>query len=86
LTKEEKGFNVFGLSVMDGYHSVTMILDTSNTPVVYWNDQHESWKKMDKVALDKKIEDSTKKCWNKLLKEKDTKSKTRVTVWRYGNV
>ena len=73
----------FGLSIMDGYHSVILILDFNGPgdPLtrLSWADQiYTGW---DDVtgALDARITDRTQRWWDPLPAAK--KARTRVTVW-----
>jgi hypothetical protein len=76
-----KGWQVFGLSVMDGYHSVVLCLDTRGaTPKVYWCDQWSSnggFKEYDRAGLDTAIQTHTANWW-----DESTKMRTRATIWR----
>jgi hypothetical protein len=74
---------VFGLSIMDGYHSVILVLDYAGIgePLtrVYWADQiYGGW---DDVTgqLDARITSRTQGWWDPLPAGK--KAKTRATVW-----
>ena len=83
--KNKIGWSVFGTSIMDGYHSVTLTLYTGNPeePVIYWSDQWKSrkgWQEFNKVNLDEEITKLTQKWWDK--KEPQKKPRTRLTLWR----
>lgn len=85
MTGGDFGWSVFGLSIMDGYHSVTLTLDNSDplNPRIYWSDQWSTkggWKEYSKGALDKEITDLTISWWKS--KPDGRKPKTRVTLWR----
>ncbi|MCB0208140.1 MAG: trypsin-like peptidase domain-containing protein [Anaerolineae bacterium] len=74
---------VFGLSIMDGYHSVVLVLQFSgmNNPDtrLYWLDQiYSGW---DDVTgtLDNRITRLTQGWWDPLPQQ--YKARTRVTVW-----
>lgn len=76
------GYHVFGLSLMDGYHSVGLVLDQRDlaAPKVYWADQWSSnggWRQHDQASLDAEIERLTGNWWSS-----DRKPKTRTTLWR----
>ncbi len=77
----ENGNFVFGLSIMDGYHSVTIIVEKNNDKIdVYRCDQNEGCVKNNKNELDGYITSKTNSWWNKNA-EKGTKMKTRTTLW-----
>lgn len=74
---------LFGLSVMDGYHSVILGLDFSGPgdpgTRLYWADQvHGGW---DPIVgrLDQRITSKTQGWWDPL--PADRKARTRVTLW-----
>lgn len=82
LAGREPGWFVFGLSVMDGYHSVSLVLDNRNpdAPRGYWCDQWKSqggWLEVTGADLDAKIERHTRSWWNA-----DKPTRTRATLWR----
>jgi V8-like Glu-specific endopeptidase len=77
------GFYLFGLSVMDGYHSVILGVEFSGkgnpATQIYWADQvHGGW---DPVVgqLDARITSKTQGWWDPL--PQDRKARTRVTLW-----
>jgi hypothetical protein len=89
------GWHIFALSVMDGYHSVTLLLNNIQEPVVYWCDQWNlknlkclggtmkfgGCKRMNGFNLDAVITELTQRWWEH---ETDPlkKHKTRATLWR----
>jgi Papain-like cysteine protease AvrRpt2 len=79
----QSAWYVFGLSIMDGYHSVVLALSFSGTgdaaTRIYWADQiHGGW---DDVTggVDARITSLTQRWWDPL--SPDRKARTRVTVW-----
>ena len=85
MTAGDFGWSVFGLSLMDGNHSVMLTLDNSNPsqPKVYWSDQWSSkggWKEYDKIGLDSEITNLTQGWWNK--QPANRKFNTRVRLLR----
>lgn len=85
LSENKIGWIVFGLSIMDGYHSVTLTLDNNNPeePHIYWSDQWKSrkgWKEFSREGLDEEVTRLTKKWWDKMDPQK--KPRTQVTLWR----
>ena len=88
MAKRDVGWSVFGLSIMDGYHSVTLSLDNTdlNNPKIYWSDQWSSgggWEEFNKSNIDDRIILLTQRWWNS--KPVGKKPKTRVTLWRINN-
>jgi hypothetical protein len=89
------GWHIFALSVMDGYHSVTLLLNNTREPSVYWCDQWNyttlhclggtlkfgGCKRLNSVKLDAVITELTQRWWDH---EPDPlkKPKTRATLWR----
>ena len=60
MSSGEVGWSVFGLGIMDGFHSVTLTLDNTDPsdPKVYWSDQWGSkggWTLYDRATLDAEI-------------------------------
>lgn len=85
LAGNDVGWSVFGLSLMDGYHSVTLTLDNndSSAPRVYWSDQWSSrggWQEFSRASLDAEITRLIQQWWDK--KPEGNKPRTRVTLWR----
>ena len=81
----EKGWSVFGLSIMDGRHSVLISLDQQDTanPKLYWSDQWSSkggWKEYSKTGLDNEVTRLTQAWWDK--QPQTGKHDTRATLWR----
>lgn len=82
MTRGARGWNVFGLSLMDGYHSITLNVDTSDpaNPKIYWSDQWASnggFRLHTKESLDAEITRLTTSWWNPT-----TKHRTRAQLWR----
>jgi hypothetical protein len=85
LAGGDPGWSVFGLSLMDGYHSVTLSLDNTDPsrPRLYWSDQWHSrggWQEYSRATLDSEITNLTKKWWGE--HPADRKPRTRTTLWR----
>jgi hypothetical protein len=60
MVGSDVGWSVFGMSLLDGFHSVTVTVDTHDpsTPRIYWSDQWQSkrgWKEYSRSALDKEV-------------------------------
>jgi hypothetical protein len=85
----DPGWSVFGLSLMDGYHSVTLTLDNNDpsNPRVYWSDQWSSrggWQEFNRAGLDAEITRWTRQWWN--AAPEGRKLRTRTTLWRLRSV
>jgi len=85
MAGRDVGWSVFGLSLMDGYHSITLTLDNRNleNPLMYWSDQWSSrggWQLFDKARLDNEITTLTQGWWDG--QPAGGKHRTRVTLWR----
>jgi hypothetical protein len=83
---DAKGYSVFGISPLDGNHSVLLVADTHGaTPTFYWLDQWSSkggWKEYpSKESLDGEIERLTKSWWVSKLESLGTKFKSRCRVY-----
>lgn len=82
MAGDTPGWHVFGLSLMDGYHSVTLNLDLNDpaNPRVFWADQWSTkggWQEYDKAGLDAEIERLTGNWWTE-----EKKPRSRTTLWR----
>ncbi|MBX3467606.1 MAG: SH3 domain-containing protein [Planctomycetes bacterium] len=81
MTRGARGWNVFGLSLMDGYHSILLYVDTtSGTPTIYWADQwssNEGFRQHTKETLDEEVRRLTTAWWSP-----ERRFKTRTTLWR----
>jgi hypothetical protein len=91
LATYEVGWSVFGLSLMDGYHSVLITLDNNDPgpiggekpPKVYWSDQWPSkggWKEYSVDGLDTEVTRLVQGWWDGQPEGK--KHKTRISIWR----
>jgi hypothetical protein len=85
MAGNDPGWSVFGLSLMDGNHSITLTLD-NNIPAqrkLYWSDQWSSkggWKEYDRAGLDGEITRLTQNWWND--QPANRKFNTRMRLWR----
>ncbi len=87
MSGSDGDWSVFGMSIMDGYHSVLISFDKRSPGnfKAYWSDQWPSkggWKHYTKADLDQEVESLTKQWWDKVLREKNKKYRTRLTLWR----
>lgn len=85
MANNDIGWSVFGLSIMDGYHSVTLTLDNNDPekPRIFWSDQWNSrggWEEFDQEGLDKEVTRNTIRWWDDFKPAQ--KPRTRVTLWR----
>jgi len=85
MAGSDTGWSVFGLSLMDGFHSVTLTLDTTDpsTPHVYWSDQWGEtggWLELNQAGLNARITELTQQWWDQQPANK--KHRTRATLWR----
>ncbi len=74
----------FGLSVMDGYHSVLLLVDRTSTPAkIFWLDQF-SVDLTDDVtsSLDQRITDKTQAWWQAVMDSKGKGYNTTIRLWR----
>jgi hypothetical protein len=78
------GWSVFGMSLMDGYHSVTLSLNNiASGPEIYWSDQWSTkggFKKYSKADLDTEVTRLTQGWWDPQAEGK--KHNTKTTLWR----
>jgi Zn-dependent peptidase ImmA (M78 family) len=79
----EPGYYLFGLSIMDGYHSVLLAVDSRNPAdrKIYWMDQIYSG--LDDVTekLDDRITRLTKDWWNAVKATKGVGYRTITRIW-----
>jgi hypothetical protein len=73
----------FGLSIMDGYHSVLLLVDRSAaTPKIYWCDQFSNGVTDDVTSrLDQLITDKTQGWWQAVMDEKGKGYNTTIRLW-----
>lgn len=81
----DPGWSVFGLSIMDGYHAVTLTLDNRDprSPRVFWSDQYafrRGWQELKRTTLDAEVTKWTRKFWGGL--PVGGKHPPRATLWR----
>ncbi|HUS13232.1 MAG TPA: DUF4157 domain-containing protein [Pyrinomonadaceae bacterium] len=88
LAGADVGWSVFTMSLLDGFHSVTLTLDTNDpsAPRIYWSDQWASgggWKEYTRSELDDEVTRRVQRWWD----DPDPKTgghghDTVVRVWR----
>jgi hypothetical protein len=81
------GWYVVGLSIMDGYHSVTLVVDTRRpgNPYINYADQWfgGGWKAYARGdGLDAQLEEFTRGWYQKFLTKRGVPPRTRITLWR----
>ena len=86
-SRGQTGFFVYGLSLMDGYHSITLTLDATDPddPHVYWSDQwssHGGWFEYSREELNAKIEELTNRWWTGKFNSTGQQFRCRTTLWQ----
>lgn len=76
-------WSAFGLSVMDGYHSVLLLVDrTGATDTIYWLDQFAPDVQTDVTSsLDELVTTMTVEFWRKVKSGKKVGSDTMLRLW-----
>jgi hypothetical protein len=85
LTGGDPGWSVFTMSLLDGYHSVTLTLDANDPakPRISWSDQWKSkggWKEYDRAGLDAEVTRLVQSWWDEQAVGK--KFPPVVRLWR----
>jgi hypothetical protein len=86
-TGTRPGWYAFGLSIMDGYHSVLLLVHrTAHGARIYWLDQYSSDINDDVTAsLDDRITTKTTGWWQDVLAKKNKRYNTTIHLWRLRN-
>jgi hypothetical protein len=73
----------FGMSLMDGYHSVLLLVDhRAETPRIYWLDQFSGGLDVDVTdSLDQRVTDKTLAWWQSVMDTKHKGYSTMLRVW-----
>ena len=73
----------FGMSVMDGYHSVLLIVDhTADDAKIYWLDQFSTGLDDDvSTTLDHRLTEMTQRWWQAVMDEKKKGYNTMIRLW-----
>jgi hypothetical protein len=79
------GWSVFTMSLLDGYHSVTLTLDATDPSKrrVYWSDQWRSkkgWKEYTRTSLDAEVTTLIQRWWDGQATGR--KHTTVIRLWR----
>jgi hypothetical protein len=84
LSAPLNGWYLYGLSIMDGYHSVLIAVQvTGDKAKVHWLDQTEGFKDVT-GKLDSMIEEKTIRWWEGVKASKGVGYKTRTTFWPFA--
>jgi hypothetical protein len=73
----------FAMSIMDGYHSVLLLVDhTATDAKIYWLDQYSGGLNDDvTVSLDQKLIDRTQAFWQGVMDESNIGHNTTIRLW-----
>jgi hypothetical protein len=73
----------YGLSIMDGHHSVLLLLDrTGAESKIYWLDQFSSGLDVDVTNnLDQRLTEKTQQWWRSVMEEKKKGYDTTIRLW-----
>jgi hypothetical protein len=77
----------FGMSIMDGYHSVLLLVDrTAADAKIYWLDQYSGGPDDPRSnvtdSLDQRLTDYKQRVWQAIMDEKRKGYKTTIRLWR----
>ena len=83
LAKTKDCWHAFGLSIMDGYHSVLLLVDRTATPArIFWLDQFSDDVTDDVTSsLDQRITDKTQNWWQAVMDTKGKGYNTTIRLW-----
>jgi flagellum-specific peptidoglycan hydrolase FlgJ len=81
--KTKKCWFAFGLSIMDGYHSVLLLVDhTGDSPTIYWLDQFATGIDDDvTTTLDDRVTSKTVRWWQAVLSSENKRFNTTIRLW-----
>jgi hypothetical protein len=84
LSQPEGCWYAYGLSIMDGYHSVLLLVDrTAAAGRIYWLDQFSSGLDTDvTTTLDAEITGRTQRWWQHVMATKKKGYNTTIRLWR----
>jgi hypothetical protein len=82
-SKTEGCWFVFGMSIMDGYHSVLLLVDhTAADDKIYWLDQFSTGLDDDVTdSLDRRLTDMTQRWWQAVMDTKRKGYNTTIRLW-----
>jgi hypothetical protein len=83
----DRGWSVFGMSILDGHHSVTLTLDNNDpqNPKIFWSDQWSSrrgWQEFNRTGLDNEVSRLTRDWWNRFPTRGGGRRTTTTRLWR----
>jgi hypothetical protein len=83
LSDTEGCWFAYGMSVMDGYHSVLLLVDRRAAPgKIYWLDQFSSGVDDDVTdSLDQRLTDKTQAWWQSVMDSKKKGYSTTIRMW-----
>jgi hypothetical protein len=83
LAKTKGCWFAYGLSIMDGYHSVLLLVDRTGTAAkIYWLDQFSAGLTDDvTTSLDQRVTDKTLGWWQAVMDEKGKGYNTTIRIW-----
>ncbi len=83
LAESQGCWFAFGLSIMDGYHSVLLLVDrTTANAKIYWLDQFSGGLTDDVTSsLDQRITDKTRAWWQAVMDAKGKGYNTTIRLW-----
>jgi len=84
LSKPDGCWYAYGLSIMDGYHSVLLLVDrTGASGRIYWLDQFSTGLDTDVTAtLDAEITSRTQRWWDHVMATKKKGYDTTIRIWK----
>lgn len=83
LSKAKDCWFAYGLSIMDGYHSVLLLVDrTGAGGKIYWLDQFATGLDDDVTStLDQRITERTQRWWQHVMDTKRKGYNTTIRIW-----
>jgi hypothetical protein len=83
LSEPDGCWYAYGMSIMDGYHSVLLLVDhRPATPKIYWLDQFSSGLDVDVTdSLDQRVTDKTQAWWQSVMHTKGKGYSTTLRAW-----
>jgi hypothetical protein len=86
-TGPQEGWYGFGLSIMDGYHSVLLLVQRTGTGArIYWMDQFSTGINDDvTISLDERVTSKTIAWWQEVLAKKKKRFNTVARIWVLRN-
>jgi hypothetical protein len=81
--QKEGCWYAYGMSIMDGYHSVLLLVDrTGGAKTIYWLDQFSGGIDDDATSdLDQRLTDKTQAWWQAVMDRKGKGYNTMIRLW-----